>query len=192
MAVQVAGARRVRALYPILCAGMVLADAIARRVCALYVLLRAGMALVDAVTCRACAFYALLRAGMAIADAVARRACALYALLCAQAWRLLTPSRAGYALCMPSCTQRQGACGRRCLPGTHFVCTIVHKGRALAADGARRECALYALLCAQAWRLLTPSRAGHVLCMPSCAQPWRLRTLLLVGYALCPPSCAQA
>ena len=140
---------RACALYALLRAGMALADAVARRVRALYALFcaqawrlrrrrapricfvcpfaRKGMAIADAVARRECALYALLRAGMAIADAVARRACALYALLCAQAWRLLTPSRAGYALCMPSCTQRQGACGRRCLPGTHFVCPLARR-----------------------------------------------------------------
>ena len=89
----------------------------------------------------------LVRAGMATADAVARRVRALHAQLYTKAGRLLPMSRAGYALCMPSCTQRQGACGRRCLPGTRFVCTIVNKGRALADAIARRACALYALLC---------------------------------------------
>lgn len=90
----------------------------------------------------------LVRAGMATADAVARRVRALHAQLYTKAGRLRTPSRAGYALCMPSCTQRHGACGRRCLPGTRFVCTIVNKGRALADAIARRACALYPLLCA--------------------------------------------
>ena len=123
MAVQVAGAHRVRALYPLLCA---------------------GMALVDAVTCRACA---------------------LYALLCAQAWRLLTPLRAGYALCMHNCTQRQGACCRCRAQGMRFACTIVHKGRALADAVARRVRALHAILYAKAGRLRTPLLAGYALCM---------------------------
>ncbi len=88
-------------------------------------------------------------------------------------------------------TRRHGACGRRRSPGKRFVSTLLRAGMASADAVVRRVSALYALLHAKAWRLLTPSLAENALCMPSCAQAWRLRTPSRAEHALCTPSCAR-
>ncbi len=82
-----------------------------------------------------------------------------------RAWYLRTPLLAEYALCMLSCTQRHGDCGRRRATGMRFVRPLARAGMATADAVARRVRALHAILYAKAGRLRTPLLAGYALCM---------------------------